>query len=94
MDDALQDIKHKVLIFNTGIASGSIDDLELIFIHNHIISPVKASHINDAYDQWFDEVGIEEGQLNDRMYSWLTSVGHLEDDLNAKWLSFWTSQLP
>ena len=96
MDNSFDDIKHAALLFQNGRLSGKIDDEELIYVHNQIISPLKQNDINGAWHQWWDELGIPNEGYNDRAEAYIRSVLPLTEaeDMNSLWLELWTSLLP
>ena len=95
MTDQLNDTKHAALLFQNGMLSGHIDDMELLFVHNMIISPLKQQDIAGAWDQFFDEIGVASNlSRQERFMLYMQGLLFTDPDYNARQLSYWESLLP
>ena len=94
--DHFNDIKHQALLWQNGKVTGSMDDEELIFVHNQIINPTPSGQINDAWVEHFDELGIPAGSFNDRAENFIRVILPLSEaeTLTELWYDYWTSLLP
>ena len=96
MNDQLNDIKLKALLFQNGNLTGQIDDEEYTFVQNQIVNPNKSSHINEAWSQLWTESGIPAGAYNERAEAFIRQALPLTtaEDMNALWLEYWEGLLP
>ena len=96
MNDQLNDIKLKALLFQNGNLTGQIDDEEYTFVQNQIVNPEKDIPINDLWHRLWDEFGVSPGTFNERAKEHILDVIPLTDaeDMNALWLEYWSGLLP
>lgn len=85
----VNDCKYAALLSDLGVTDGQIDDLELAWLHSLIVSATKAQQINDAWMQYWDQLGIAAGQYNDRAYAFLKSQGAFGDHITDLWFDYW-----
>ena len=87
----LNDCKLAALAAETAL-TGSINDLELIYVQSLIVAATKADDLTGAWQQYFAEQG-HTGSYNDNAFAWLAGLGH-SGSLNEKWLAYWCALVP
>lgn len=71
---------------------GNIEDVTQLWLAVQLGTPSMASEqLMDLWEEYFDLLGISEGNYNDRAFEWLTSLGYtgsLSDMMNRYWCSY------
>lgn len=87
---ATNDCKLSALRTRTTRTDGTINDLEIVYVQALITAPTKAQNINDAWQQYWDQLNIPGGAYNDRAYAWLKGLtGAVGESLTDLWYWYW-----
>ena len=84
----LQDCKHAYFIANTTATSGTVPDLELLWLQTQ---GATSNVTQDAWDEYFDSLGVAAGNYQDRAFAWLGSMGHTQNVLKEREFAFYCS---